>query len=72
MTSFQVYAGLDYYAEPADIWSCGIVLVALLSGGMLTDMCDTMLTPRMVHMIVFLLIYNVNTDSTVYCEQVIV
>ena len=29
----QVYAGLDYYAEPADIWSCGIVLVALLAGG---------------------------------------
>lgn len=28
----EVYAGLDYHAEPADIWSCGIVLVALLSG----------------------------------------
>ena len=23
-----------YHAEPADIWSCGIVLVAMLSGGM--------------------------------------
>jgi len=30
----QVFAGLDYFAEPADIWSCGIVLVALLAGGM--------------------------------------
>ncbi len=29
----KVYAGLEYYAEPADLWSCGIVLVALLSGG---------------------------------------
>ena len=29
----QVYAGLDYCAEPADLWSCGIVLVALLAGG---------------------------------------
>ena len=31
----QVYAGLDYSAQPADIWSCGIVLVALLVGGKL-------------------------------------
>lgn len=22
-----------YYAEPADVWSCGIILVALLAGG---------------------------------------
>lgn len=29
----QVFAGLDYHAEPADLWSCGIVLVALLAGG---------------------------------------
>ena len=29
----EVFAGLDYHAEPADIWSCGIVLVALLAGG---------------------------------------
>ena len=28
-----MFAGLEYYAEPADIWSCGIVLVALLAGG---------------------------------------
>ena len=28
-----MYAGLDYHAEPADVWSCGIVLVALLAGG---------------------------------------
>ena len=33
----QVYAGLDYHAEPADIWSCGIVLVALLAGGVLGE-----------------------------------
>ena len=31
--SWQVHAGLDYFAEPADIWSCGIVLVAMLAGG---------------------------------------
>ena len=29
----QVYVGLEYHAEPADIWSCGIVLVAMLAGG---------------------------------------
>ena len=29
----EVFAGLEYDAEPADIWSCGIVLVALLAGG---------------------------------------
>ncbi|XP_019853937.1 PREDICTED: serine/threonine-protein kinase Chk1-like [Amphimedon queenslandica] len=28
----EVYSGAEYYAEPADLWSCGIVLVALLSG----------------------------------------
>jgi serine/threonine-protein kinase Chk1 len=28
----EVHAGLDYNAEPADIWSCGIVLVAMLAG----------------------------------------
>ena len=29
----EVYAGMEYNAEPADLWSCGIVLVALLAGG---------------------------------------
>lgn len=29
----EVYAGLEYKAEQADLWSCGIVLVALLAGG---------------------------------------
>ena len=29
----EVFAGLEYHAEPADVWSCGIVLVALLAGG---------------------------------------
>jgi serine/threonine protein kinase len=24
---------MKYLAEPADIWSCGIILVALLAGG---------------------------------------
>ena len=28
----QVHAGMDYHGEPADLWSCGIVLVALLAG----------------------------------------
>ena len=28
-----MYSGVEYRAEPADIWSCGIVLVALLAGG---------------------------------------
>ena len=32
--SFQVMSKCDYRAEPADIWSCGIVLVAMLAGGM--------------------------------------
>ena len=32
----EVFAGLEYHAEPADIWSCGIVLVALLAGGTYT------------------------------------
>ena len=27
-----------YHAEPADIWSCGIVLVAMLCGGKLVDL----------------------------------
>lgn len=29
----EVFAGLEYHAEAADVWSCGIVLVALLAGG---------------------------------------
>ena len=28
----EVFAGLEHHAEPADLWSCGITLVALLSG----------------------------------------
>ena len=28
----EVVVGAGYQAEPADIWSCGIVLVALLAG----------------------------------------
>ena len=28
----EVFARMEYFAEPADIWSCGIVLVALLAG----------------------------------------
>lgn len=39
VTIEQVYAGLDYNAEPADIWSCGIVLVALLAGGIYVETC---------------------------------
>ena len=34
----EVYAGLEYKAELADLWSCGIVLVALLAGGGYTRM----------------------------------
>jgi serine/threonine-protein kinase Chk1 len=30
----EVLSKCDYYAIPADIWSCGIVLVAMLAGGM--------------------------------------
>ncbi|RWS23413.1 serine/threonine-protein kinase Chk1-like protein [Leptotrombidium deliense] len=28
----EVYVGKEYRAEPADIWSCGIVLIAMLAG----------------------------------------
>ncbi|XP_065898182.1 serine/threonine-protein kinase Chk1-like [Dysidea avara] len=28
----EVYAGIEHHAQPADLWSCGITLVALLSG----------------------------------------
>ena len=28
----EVFAGLEHRAEPADLWSCGITLVALLAG----------------------------------------
>lgn len=28
----EVYAKKDYSAEPADLWSCGIVLIAMLAG----------------------------------------
>lgn len=33
----QVMLKCDYRAEPADIWSCGIVLVAMLAGGMMIN-----------------------------------
>lgn len=33
----EVLSKCDYRAEPADIWSCGIVLVAMLAGGMYTS-----------------------------------
>lgn len=29
----EVYANSPYQAEPADIWSCGVILVAMLAGG---------------------------------------
>ena len=29
----EVISRKPYHAEPADIWSCGIILVALLAGG---------------------------------------
>jgi serine/threonine-protein kinase Chk1 len=34
----EVYVGMEYRAEPADIWSCGIVLVALLAGELPWDL----------------------------------
>ncbi|KAK8734943.1 hypothetical protein OTU49_005738 [Cherax quadricarinatus] len=35
-----------YSAEPADIWSCGVVLVALLAGGFVQNVCTESMTPR--------------------------
>ena len=32
--TMQVLKQREYKAEPADIWSCGIVLTAMLAGGM--------------------------------------
>ena len=29
----EVFTRRPYHAEPADIWSCGVILVALLAGG---------------------------------------
>ena len=28
----EVVAGTPYHAQPADVWSCGIVLVTMLAG----------------------------------------
>jgi len=28
----EVFAGLEHHAQPADLWSCGVTLVALLAG----------------------------------------
>ena len=30
----EVVQNEEYHAEPADLWCCGIVLVAMLAGGM--------------------------------------
>ena len=30
----EVISKQPYYAQPIDLWSCGIILVALLAGGM--------------------------------------
>ena len=32
-TAPEVFKCVPYKAEPADVWSCGIILVALLAGG---------------------------------------
>ena len=38
----EVLRGGEFYARPADIWSCGIILVAMLAGELPWDApCDT-------------------------------
>lgn len=34
----EVLSRKPYDAEPADIWSCAVILVALLAGGMTMDL----------------------------------
>ena len=33
----EVLEGRLHHAQPADIWSCGIILIAMLAGGKYTD-----------------------------------
>ena len=39
--ALKVLSDGEYRAEPADIWSCGIVLVAMLAGGKKKSTMDT-------------------------------
>ena len=39
--ALKVLSDGEYRAEPADIWSCGIVLVAMLAGGKKKSTLDT-------------------------------
>lgn len=62
----EILAKPKYYAEPADLWSCGIVLVAMLSGGNLED---SKVLSKNYHILTYAFIYFDILDSPLYCLE---